>query len=160
MKLATCLFKDPAIELRSVTSSYHGSKISGAQATTTAAATRTSKKKTQAKQQLCMCITHICTFVSGRFRTWDMKLTNFTRPLYGVGEHNTTRTFPFLFKKRIIDPNDPQLRWILWIIYKTWYFGYMIRDVSSLRIPKEWLQSAVTWDNFNIYGTAHLYGHF
>ena len=38
-------FKDPAIELRSVTSRYHGSKISGAQATTTATATRTSKKE-------------------------------------------------------------------------------------------------------------------
>ena len=76
-------------------------------------------------------------------------LNNFTRPLYGVGEHNTTRTFPFLFKKRIIDPNDPQLRWILWIISKTWYFAYMIRGVSLLRIRKEWIQPAVTWNNFS-----------
>ena len=149
MKLATCLFKDPAIELRSVTSSYHGSKISGAQATTTAVATRTSKKKTQAKQQHLMCITLICTLLSSRWRTWDMKLTNFTRPLYGVAEHNTTRTFPFLFKKGIIDPNDLQLRWILWIISKTWYFGYMIRGVSLLRIRKGWIQPAVTWNNFS-----------
>ena len=149
LKLATCPFKDPAIELRSVTSRYHGSKISGAQATTTATATRTSKKKKQAKQQLCMCITLICTFLSRRCRKWDMKLTNFTRPLYGVGEHNTTRTFPFLFKKRIIDPNDPQLRWILWNISKTWYFRYMILGVSLLRIRKEWIQPAVTWNNFS-----------
>ena len=26
--------------------------------------------------------------------------------------------------KRIIDPNDPQGRWILWIILKTGYFGH------------------------------------
>ena len=78
-----------------------------------------------------------------------VKLTNFTRPLYGVAEHNTTRTFPFLFKKGIIDPNDPQLRWILWIISKTWYFGYMIRGVSLLRIRKGWIQPAVTWNNFS-----------
>ena len=50
LKLATCPFKDPAIELRSVTSRYHGSKISGAQATATATATRTSKKKQKNKR--------------------------------------------------------------------------------------------------------------
>ena len=103
---------------------------------------RQKKEKKQAKQQLCTCITLICSFLSHRCRTWDMKLTNFTRPLYGVGEHNTTRAFRFLFKKRIIDPNDPQLRGTLWNISKTSYFGYMIRRVSLLRIRKEWIQPA------------------
>ena len=43
-------------------------------------------------------------------------------------------------QKRIIDPNDPQRRWILWIISKTGYLRYMIRSVSLLRIRKEWIQ--------------------
>ena len=49
------------------------------------------------------------------------------------------RIFRFFTKieKRITDPNDPQRRWILWIISKTGYFGYMIRNVSLLRIRKE-----------------------
>ena len=34
-------------------------------------------------------------------------------------------------QKRIIDPNDPRRRCILWIISKYGYFGYMIRRVSS-----------------------------
>ena len=42
-------------------------------------------------------------------------------------------------QKCIVDPNDPQLRWILWIIFKTTYFGYMIRRVSLLWIQKEWI---------------------
>lgn len=29
----------------------------------------------------------------------------------------------------IIDPNDPQWRWIFWFIPKSGYFGYMIRSV-------------------------------
>ena len=33
-----------------------------------------------------MCITLFCTF---RRHHYDMKLPNFTSPLYGVGEHNT-----------------------------------------------------------------------
>ena len=151
-------FKDPVIEWRNVTSRYHGSKISGVQATTTATATRTSKKKRNrfivAKQQLCMCLTLIRSFLSRRCRTWDMKLTNSTRPLYGAGEHNPTRKFPFLFKNGLL--TDPQLRWILWIISKTGYFRYMIRGVSLLRIRKEWIEPAVTWNIFNTYSTAHL----
>ena len=49
------------------------------------------------------------------------------------------RIFRFFTKiqKRTIDPIDPQRRWILWIISKTRYFGYMIRRVSLLRIRKE-----------------------
>ena len=49
------------------------------------------------------------------------------------------RIYRFFTKieKWIIDPNDPQRGWILWIISKTGYFGYMIRDVSLLRIRKE-----------------------
>ena len=43
-------------------------------------------------------------------------------------------------QKRIIDPNDPQRRWLLWIISKTGYLRYMIRSVSLLRIRKEWIQ--------------------
>ena len=38
------------------------------------------------KQQLYTCITLFCTF---RRHHYDMKLPNFTSPLYGVGEHNT-----------------------------------------------------------------------
>ena len=56
------------------------------------------------------------------------------------------RIFRFFTKiqKRIIDPNDPQRRWILWIISKTGYFGYMIMipSVSLLRIRKERIQPA------------------
>ena len=40
-------------------------------------------------------------------------------------------------QKRIIDPNDPQRRWILWILSKTGYPGYIIRRVSLLRIRTE-----------------------
>ena len=66
------------------------------------------------------------------------------------------RIFRFFTKiqKRITDPNDPQRRWILWIISKTGYFGYMIRSVSLLRIRKEWTLPAVTRNNFNTYWTA------
>ena len=65
------------------------------------------------------------------------------------------RIFRFFTKiqKRITDPNDPQRRWILWIISKTGYFGYMIRSVSLLRIRKEWTLPAVTWNNFNTYNS-------
>ena len=60
------------------------------------------------------------------------------------------RIFRFFTKiqKRIIDPNDPQWRWILWIISKTGYFGYMIRSVPLLRIRKEWIQPVVARNNF------------
>ena len=46
------------------------------------------------------------------------------------------RIFRYFTKiqKRIIDPNDPQRRWILWIISKPGYFGYLMRRVSLLRI--------------------------
>ena len=66
------------------------------------------------------------------------------------------RIFRFFTKiqKWIIDPNDPQRRWILWIISKTGYFGYMIRNVSLLRIRKEWMQPAVTRNNFNTYSSC------
>ena len=68
------------------------------------------------------------------------------------------RIFRFFTKiqKRIIDPNDPQWRWILWIISKTGYFGYMIRNVSLLRIRKEWIQPAVTPNNFDTYSSWSL----
>ena len=105
LKLATCPFKDPAIELRSVTSRYHGSKIPGAQATTTATATRTSKKRNRsivAKQQLCRCITLICTFLRSRCRT-ELRNLLISRALYGVGEHNAlTRKFRFLFENGLL----------------------------------------------------------
>ena len=57
-------------------------------------------------------------------------------------------------QKCIVDPNDPQLRWILWIIFKTTYFGYMIRRVSLLWIQKEWIQPLITWNNFNTYSSC------
>ena len=65
--------------------------------------------------------------------------------------HRHHRRFFTKIQKRITDPNDPQRRWILWIISKTGYFGYMIRSVSLLRIRKEWTLPAVTWNNFNTY---------
>ena len=66
-------------------------------------------------------------------------------------DHRHHRRFFTKIQKRITDPNDPQRRWILWIISKTGYFGYMIRSVSLLRIRKEWTLPAVTWNNFNTY---------
>ena len=67
------------------------------------------------------------------------------------------RIFRFFTKiqKRIIDPNDPQWRWILWIISKTGYFGYMIRSVPLLRIRKEWIQPVVRSKQF--YYTQQLF---
>lgn len=41
-------------------------------------------------------------------------------------------------QKRIIDPNDPQQRWILSILSKHVYFGCVIRSVSLPRIQKGW----------------------
>ena len=80
------------------------------------------------------------------------------------------RIFRFFTKiqKRIIDPNDPQRRWILWIISKTGYFGYMIMIQAFLYYgseKSECSQPAVTRNNFNTYSSclttaAHLYGHF
>ena len=43
------------------------------------------------KQQLCTYITLFCTFL----HYYDMKLPNFTSPLYGAGEHNT-KIVPFI----------------------------------------------------------------
>ena len=43
------------------------------------------------------------------------------------------RIFRFFTKiqRRIIDPNDTQRRWILWIISKYGYFRHTIRSVSN-----------------------------
>ena len=85
---------------RGVTPLYHGSNISGSQqwgtlATTTARDGNENGKKSNrfvlAKQQLCTCITLFGTFLNN-----DLKLPNFTRRLYGVGEHNT-RIFFFFY---------------------------------------------------------------
>ena len=92
-------------ERRSVTSCYHGSKISGsqrwgAQVMMTATATRTAKRNRSisAKEQPCTCIMLFCTFLGCRCtKSCDMKPPNFTLPLYGVqGEHNTKTFFFFL----------------------------------------------------------------
>ena len=67
------------------------------------------------------------------------------------------RIFRFFTKiqKRIIDPNDPQRRWILWIISRTGYFGYTIRSVSLLRIRKERIQPAGgNSKQFNTYSSC------
>ena len=46
------------------------------------------------KQQIFTCITLFCTFLCRRCTpASDMKLTNFTLLLYGVGEHNTKVVF-------------------------------------------------------------------
>ena len=47
------------------------------------------------KQHICSCITLFCTFLCRRCTPCDMKLPNFTRSLYGVGEHNTDVVFFF-----------------------------------------------------------------
>ena len=41
------------------------------------------------KQQLCTCITLFLYISLPSLHRYDMKLPNFTSPLYGVGEHNT-----------------------------------------------------------------------
>ena len=93
------------IERRSVMKCYHGSKISGsqrwgAQVMMTATATRSAKRNRfiSAKEQPCTCIMLFCTFLGRRCtKSCDMKLPNFTRPLYGVqGEHNTKTFFFFV----------------------------------------------------------------
>ena len=91
-------------ERRRVTLRYHGSKILGSQqegasATTTATATRTAKKAIGLFWQnnnLCTSITLFCTFLSpASLNDSDMKRSYFTRPLYGVREHNTKCNFSF-----------------------------------------------------------------
>ena len=46
------------------------------------------------------------------------------------------RSLAFELTTAIIDLDDPQRRWILWIIPKTGYFWNMIRGVSLLQIRK------------------------
>ena len=48
---------------------------------------------------------------------------------------NARRVFTKI-QKWIIVPNDPQQRWILWILSKTRYFGNMIQSISLLQIQK------------------------
>ena len=85
-----------------MTSRYHGSKISGSQQRGVfATATANSKKAIgldwQKKKKT---ITLFCTFLSqALLHDCDMKLPNFMRPLYGVGEHNT-KIFFFFFSLR------------------------------------------------------------
>ena len=85
------------IERRSVTSRYHGSKISGSQQRRVfATATANSKKAIGLDWQTKKTITLFCTFLSEPLlHDCDMKLPNFMRPLYGVGEHNTKILFSF-----------------------------------------------------------------
>ena len=75
-----------------MTSRYHGSKISGSQESIGSFCNgdgeqqkdnRFSLAKTNAFLYISWPLSHDC----------DMKLPNFTRPLYGVGEHNTTIFF-------------------------------------------------------------------
>ena len=61
--------------------------------------TRTAKFRL-AKQQLCVCIT-LFLYISS-LHYCDMKLPNFTCPLYGVDEHNTTSFF-FFFRYHLSD---------------------------------------------------------
>ena len=49
------------------------------------------------KQQLCTCITLFLHIFLPSLQHCDMKLPYITRPLYGVGEHNTAQKFLFLF---------------------------------------------------------------
>ena len=85
------------IERRSVTSHYHGSKISGSQQQGVFATATANSKKAIGLDWQKKTITLFCTFLSPPLLHYcDMKLPNFMRPLYGVGEHNT-KIFSFFF---------------------------------------------------------------
>ena len=56
-----------------------------------------------AKQQ------HVISYISlTLLHHCDMKLPNFTRPLYGVGEHNTKIIFLFLNLGTVLSDSNPQ----------------------------------------------------
>ena len=81
-----------------MTSHYHGSNISRSQQQGVfATAMVNSKKKNRlrlAKKTLHM--PHAFLYISQPLlNDCDMKLSNFTRPVYGVGEHNTKIFFFF-----------------------------------------------------------------
>ena len=83
-----------------MTSRYHGSKICGSQQEGVFSTATVNSKKTVGldwqKNNSVPCITLFSTFVSPFLHVCDMKLSNFTRQLYGVGNHNTKLFFFFL----------------------------------------------------------------
>ena len=57
-------------------------------------------------------------------------------------------------QKRIIDPNDPQRRWILWIISKTGYLDTWSEVFLCYGSEKsEYSHQKVTRNNFSTYGS-------
>ena len=80
-----------------MTSGHHGSTISGWQQNQRRRRRKENGKKSKrfllTKQQICTCITLFCTFFLPSLHPCDTKLPNFTRLLYGVGEHNTKVVF-------------------------------------------------------------------
>ena len=81
------------MERTSVTSCYHGSKFRDHNNSEHKQRRRRRQRERQnsnmfawAKQQLCTCL---CTFLSCRCMTATRNFLILTRPLYGVGEHNT-----------------------------------------------------------------------
>ena len=75
------------IERRSVTSRYHGRKISGWRRQRER---QKSNRFILTTQQLCTCVTLLYISLPSLHDCDNhMKLPYFTRPLYGVGDHNT-----------------------------------------------------------------------
>ena len=90
-------------ERRRLTLRYHGSKIFGSQQDHNDGDGNEngeeSKRLNLAKQQPRTSITLFCTFLSpASLNDSDMKRSYFTRPLYGVREHNTKCSFSFFFQ--------------------------------------------------------------
>ena len=85
------------VKRRSGTSRYHGSTISGWQPTTTATARRTAKNNTfiLTNNNFARASRYFVHFLPS-LHHYDMKLPNFTSPLYGVGKHSN-KNCRFLF---------------------------------------------------------------
>ena len=102
--------------------------------------TRTAKFRL-AKQQLCVCIT-LFLYISS-LHYCNMKLPNFTLPLYGVGEHNT-KSFFFFFRYRLsfgLNPDNFANIWqIKWNWIRSMKFGtvriYFLSEFSVCCHPK------------------------
>ena len=86
--------------------------------------------------------------------SWNSECVSLLKSKSGFLIQKRIYRFFTKIENRIVDSNDPQRRWILWIISKTGYFGYMIRNVSLLRIRKEWIQPAVNRNKFNTYSSC------
>ena len=88
---------------------------------------------------------------SFRFQLYNYDTAPTPMKSFQLGEVSfTTIQILILIRKRIFRffAKIQKRRWVLCIISKTGYFGYMNRSVS-FRIPKQWILPALTWNNFN-----------